>query len=376
MKKILNQRIIFGCYPILKVSLCSFFILSSCSFLSFAKGKSSLDLVDFNDLNLNKVHFRDSLNAFIESCKTISKYEENFHINKKLVSVRIVDYRKSCENALAIKGTITRKKFIEFLRQNFKVYKVRNVKESFFTGYFLPEIEASFEYSDIYQYPIYKKPATLSNISHLLSRKKIYDGALQHLNLEIAWAKSDIDLFFLHIQGSGVLKMPNGERYMLSYSESNGHKYYAIGKYFKEKSLLDNINAYSIKKWLLNNPEQKNDVLNMNPSFIFFKFGKNMDVVGGSSSKLIANSSLAVDDDLYPYGLPVLIETEVPNYYKKGQKKEYSNVLIMQDTGSDIIGANRGDIYFGYGEEAEYQASMMKNHGKMYIFVPNNAVVH
>lgn len=367
------QKIIYGVYPILKISVFSILILASCS--SFLSTKNvSLSVVDFESLDLDKVQFRKSLDSFLNSCLVLSKYEGDYQISRKFVTVKIVDYRLACEQALRISDGLTRQKFEEFLKEYFKVYEVNNVQGTFLTGYFLPEIEVSFEPSDVYKYPIYKTPATLNNIKHLLSRKNIADGALEHLNLEIAWAKNEIDLFFLHIQGSGVLKLANGERYLLSYDKSNGHKYYSIGKYFKEHGILDDINAYSIKEWLRNHPEEKEKILNLNASFIFFRLSKQ--ISGGSGSVLTSNASLAIDTGFYPYGLPVLIETKVPDYYNKGKKKEYSNIMVMQDTGSDIIGGNRGDIYFGHGKEAEYQASMMKNYGKMYVFVPNSGIVH
>ena len=182
----------------------------------------------------------------------------------------------------------------------------------------------------------------------------------------VLWTDNKIDLFFLHIQGSGLGKFPDNQIIKIKYDGNNNLPYTSIGKYLKKKEYLSdpNIDLFSIKNWLIRNPSQSQNVLNLNKRFIFFKTEKiNLEdhAVGALGMPLIPNESIAVDKKIYPLGLPFIIKFTNKNVIK---------AALSLDTGSAIIGSNRADLFTGRGKVAEETAGTLKKKIYLYSIIP------
>lgn len=182
-------------------------------------------------------------------------------------------------------------------------------------------------------------------------RAAIDAGALAGRGLELGWAADPVDLFFLQIQGSGRLRMPDGASFRIGYDGQNGHPYVAIGRLLKDRGILPRPGMAEIKAWLRANPAQGAALMRENPSYIFFrKLPDTIDgPIGALGVPLIAEANAAADPATLPLGTPVWIETEVGG-------APFRRLLVASDTGGAIKGANRFDIFFGAGEAAGAKA--------------------
>ena len=284
--------------------------------------------------------------------------------------------------------------FREFLKTDFNVFQIRykGSGEGLFTGYYEPTLHGSFKSTKEYNTPVYPKPDDLIHVdlgkwkntlngSHVFgrvvgkklkpyfSRSEISSGALAGKLKPILWLKSDVDAFFLHIQGSGRVILPSGEVYRLGYAGKNGRKYYSIGRYLVKIGAISKeaVSMQSIKKWLNANPEKKTDVLNMNPSYVFFRRIKsNSGPIGSQGVSLTGGRSLAVDRRYSTLGAPIWLSADFQD--EKGKKLQ--RLMIAQDTGGAIRGPIRGDVFWGSGKIAEELAGVMKAKGSIYVFFP------
>lgn len=244
-------------------------------------------------------------------------------------------------------------------------------EEGLLTGYYLPLIEGSYEKTDKYVYPVYPVPDDFAK--PYLTRRQIDEGALEKHTQPILWVKDKLDLFFLHIQGSGRVVLPNGKIIGLGFAAKNGQPYKSIGKLLIEEGQIakEDMSMQSLKAWLRTNPEQVNRILWQNPSYIFFKIQKNMQAIGAQGVPLTARGSIAVDPTYIPYGTPVLIESIMPN-----ETEPRLLLVIAQDTGSAIKGKARADWFLGYGRKAEDLAGVLKQPAKFSILEPKNGRVY
>ncbi len=265
-----------------------------------------------------------------------------------------------------------------------------------FTGYFEPLYEASRTPDHIFKYPLYRKPkdlvtADLSLFSKSLkgrkisgridgnrfvpyySRQAIEAGALRGRGLELAWMKSPVDAAFLHIQGSGRLRLQEGGEMAVGYSTSNGHTYRSIGRYMLDKGLLtrEEMSMQAIRKYLRTHPEDVEGILNYNPSYIFFRKLKN-GPVGNIGVPLTPGRSIALDAGRFPKGALAFISTEKPILDSEGNITgwtRFSRFALNQDTGGAIKGPGRADIFWGNGPYAEAAAGHLKHEGELYILI-------
>jgi len=259
-----------------------------------------------------------------------------------------------------------------------------------FTGYYEPNIPGSLTPTTYYRVPLYAKPNNLVRVRirgqlryrlkingrYVMppSRKAISDWpALKHTPV-IAWIHSKVDRFFLQIQGSGSVQLSNGRRILLGYNGQNGYKYYPIGAYLVDKGYLTTktVSMQSIKAWLTANPSQVERIVNLNPSFVFFRKLHTNKPIGAQGVPLSAGYSLAVDRHYTRYGTPIWVSTYLPQ--KSGNKIAHGDTLnrlmVAQDTGGAITGPVRGDIFWGLGQRAEWLAGHMQSHGKMWVLLP------
>ncbi|MFM8498572.1 MAG: murein transglycosylase A [Chakrabartia sp.] len=261
---------------------------------------------------------------------------------------------------------------------------------AFATGYYEPEIAGSRTPAPGYAVPIYKRPADLVEVdlglfseslkgrrirgrvvnNQLLpyaDRAEIVAGGLAGRGLELAYAADAIDFFFLQVQGSGRLKLPDGSIMRIGYDGQNGRDYTAIGKVMREKGLLapGDANMAGIVRWLRANPDQAQAVMNKNKSWVFSKELTGPGPLGALGLPVTGRATVAADPLFVPLGAPIFLQTDRP---------EANGLWVAQDTGGAIKGPNRFDTFWGAGAEAEQIAGGMMARGVAYVLVPKGTV--
>ncbi len=355
------------------------FILSACLFSSklTIKGKGNIRLteVEFKDLDSwPQDNHKAALQAFLHSCNKFAKMPQNRLIGGQIADITFGDFRDVCEIANVVK-TMSNAQAKNFFENWFRPFLVENRKgdeDGLFTGYYEASLNGSKIKDETYKYPIYALPKDIEGDTPYFSRKEIEEGALKGKNLELLYVDDKVDLFFMHIQGSGRVKMQDGSIVRLGFAGRNNLPFTAIANYMAQEGYLDrsNLNSATARTWLKANPEKADEVMNVNSAFIFFRIIDGEYVIGGQGVPLTAERSLAVDSDLIPYGLPIYLQTKLKNADKS--TSPYNRLMIAQDTGSAIKGTVRGDIFFGNGNEAQEKAFYMASKGKYYILLPSN----
>jgi len=243
---------------------------------------------------------------------------------------------------------------------------VGSPKETLFTGYFESEVSGSLEKDEEYKFPIYKRPLNIEKTKKWFSRREIEEkNLLANQGLEIAYLKSKIDLFFLHIQGSGRVLLKDGSIIRVGFEGKNGHKYVSIGKILISRGVFETntITQKKVKEWIFNNPEQGDELLLENPSYIFFKIISDLvdsdGPMGTMKVPLTPLRSLAVDPTFIPLGTPLWIE--------KNGDIPLRRLMFAHDTGSAIKGLKRADIFYGTGKKSEELAGNVVDFGRMII---------
>lgn len=238
-----------------------------------------------------------------------------------------------------------------------------------FTGYYEPTLRASRTQSAAYPYPLYRVPPDLKKGKPYHTRNAIdRKGALKGRALEIAWVSSEMDAFFLHIQGSGRLLFEDGSVTHVLYAGKNNRSYVPIGRVMRDQGLLDpdNVNMQSIRECLLGNPEKCAEIYDSNPSYVFFREA-DKGPVGAMGRPLTPYVSTAVDRSVLPHGS--LVFTTVPLPDASGQhRKAFYGLTLPQDTGGAIKG-NRIDLFCGAGEDAAHIAGYLNAKGAVYVLV-------
>ena len=356
------------------------FLLSSCLFSQkiTLKGHGNIRLtqIDFDQLkNWDKGNHKDALRAFLHSCSKFSKMAENTSISGQLTKIKVKDFRDVCDIAQVIK-TMNSKQAKNFFENWFKPFLVsdRNGNQNgIFTGYYEASLNGSKFKSEKYKYPIYARPKDLTEDPYL-TREEIENGALEGKSLELLYVDDKTDLFFMHIQGSGRITLENGSEVKIGFAAKNNQPFISISSYMADQGLIhpENMNAATIKKWLKENPQRQDEVMNINTSFIFFHKMDHENVIGAQGVPLTPGHSLAVDHNMIPYGVPLWVETQMKD--KNNNKTDFADLFIAQDTGSAIKGAVRGDIFFGNGTLNEEKAYYMASSGQYIILLPNNVV--
>ncbi|HEU0282899.1 MAG TPA: MltA domain-containing protein, partial [Gallionella sp.] len=195
-------------------------------------------------------------------------------------------------------------------------------------------------------------------------------GALQ--GRELLWVDNAVELFFLQIQGSGRIELPDGSMVKVGYAEQNGHPYISIGKKLVEMGelKLEEASMQGIKDWANRYPEKLHALLVQNPSYVFFRELPNglSAPLGALGVPLTEAYSIAVDPRTIPLGVPVFLATTYPD-----TAEPLNRLVLAQDTGGAIKGAVRADFFWGFGEQAGIQAGRMKQGGQMWVLFPKGA---
>lgn len=282
------------------------------------------------------------------------------------------------------------------LEKYFDLYKI-NLKEKksvLYTGYYIPYTQASEVKTKKYNIPVYKTPEDLVNI-HLGDFNPDYKGKvirgrvdknrivpywtreeimekkkLQNKELEVAWVNNKTDLFFIEIQGSGLLNFPDGSKKYIQYAQQNGREYNAIGSLLLKEGILkkENVSMQAIRQWLAANPKQENRILNYNKSFVFFNLEEE-GPFGNIRVKLVGERSIAADQRFFPAGTLTLLEFPHPTI-KTAQNEMFSQLAFVHDTGGAIKGPARIDVFWGEGTSAGELAGKTKQNGNIYVLMP------
>ena len=263
------------------------------------------------------------------------------------------------------------------------------------TGYFVPELKGSRTPSARFSVPLYRRPPDLVTADLGAFREEfkgksvtgriegnrfvpyppraiIEKGELAGKKLEILWVDDPIETFITHIQGSGRVVLENGETIGVGYDAQNGQAYRAIGRDLVERGVMpaSDVTLDSIVNWLRANPKDAQDVMNKNPSYVFFREIKGRGPIGSQGVPLTPGRSLAVDRKFHSMGMPIWLDTTYPaNDPKAGQPLR--RLMVAQDTGGAIVGVVRGDLFWGQGAAARAGAGAMKQQGKFTVLVPS-----
>lgn len=269
---------------------------------------------------------------------------------------------------------------------------------SFVTGFFEPVVKASRYQSDEFSVPLLARPDDLIDIddnnrpdgmdpsyryamlldgkvSEHWDRPAIQSGALANRGLELVWLADKTDAFFIHVQGSAKLLLTDGETIRITFAAKSGHPYTSVAKILCSRLVVDpaTMTADKLADWMRENPDQIDDLLANNRSYIFFKevldLNNDQGPIAAAKVPLIAGRSLAVDRELHSFGLPFWVETFEP---LPNQTKPFARLMIAHDTGSAIVGAARGDIFTGSGDEAGLIAGRIRHQASMTILVPKS----
>jgi membrane-bound lytic murein transglycosylase A len=313
-----------------------------------------------------------ALETFIPSCEVFARKARKRSEGSNL-AITESTWRSLCDEANWSRGNPMQAK--HFFESRFVPFRVANrgKEEGLFTGYYEPVLYGSFTRHGDFKYPLHAAPPELKTSKPYYTHAEINNGALKGRKLELLWVDDPVMKFFMQIQGSGRVRLENGRELFIGYADGNGHPYVGLGKVMRDRSLLpsDQINFFTIRQWLYENPREAFALMEENPSYIFFKL-RDVPAVGAAGVKLTPQRSLAIDSRYIPYGLPLFLTVDLPA--QPGQPPvRLSQLMVAQDTGGAIRGPVRGDIFFGPGLEAEYMAGYMKNRGIYTLLVPKEA---
>lgn len=319
-----------------------------------------------------------ALKTFRKSCEKIMRLDLESPVSKATaIGGSAIDWQVPCMEALLdIEDSDSHAK--SFFEKWFKPYQIFNedwTPEGMLTGYFQIELEGSKKKNGKYKYPVYKKPKHLDSVKGTsdIDHAAINKGALHGKDLEVAYVDNRARLYFMQIQGSGVIKLREGGVMNLGFDGHNGYRFRGIHEALKARDLKFD-NAQSMMDYLHNNPQEARDIMEEDPSYVFFRKLDGSHAVGGQGTALDPERSLAVDYGLYPYGMPVWVSTSLPEK-SMFAGREYKRLFIAQDTGGAIRGAIRGDVFFGRGAKAEKVASHFKAKGKFFALLPRTVPV-
>ncbi len=312
--------------------------------------------------------FEAALRHFNTNCKS-----------KKMLKI----YEDLCDKSLHVSSAK------EFFLNNFNYYEVKNNQEdekALLTGYYEPLLYGSRTYKKPYIYPLYRPPADLLHVNlsdshkelkNMRLRGKLVDGKVisyddresinsKESNLSvICYVDDRISRFFLEVQGSGRVRLDNGDTIFVGYADQNGHAYTSIGKVLVEKKEIkkSDISLQSIRLWLEQHRKSMDKILNKNRSFVFFK-ERSYSATGALGVELTSKESVAVDSRYIPLGSLLSIDSE-----------SYKRVVFAEDTGGAIRGSVRADLFLGFGKKALKRAGTLKERVKLYIWLPKNRLV-
>ncbi len=326
---------------------------------------------------------REAWRPFLSSCIVLAKKP---------------DWKEPCGVAQNVNGQDASavRDFFEAFLVPYQVINADGTEQGLVTGYYEPLLHGARARGGVYQTPIYRTPDDLLTIDlssiypdlknmrlrgKLVGNKVVPYGSRADLTSgdalagkELLWVDNAIEAFFLEIQGSGRVQLADThEQVRVAYADQNGYPYKSIGRYLVDKGemTLDQASAQSIKAWAAVHPDRLAELLDANPSYVFFKEEKVADPSIGPKGSigvaLTPQRSIAVDNQFIPPGVPVFLVTTQPS-----SDADLQRLMMAQDTGGAIRGAVRADFFWGFGSEAQDKAGKMKQRGTMWVLLPKS----
>lgn len=330
----------------------------------------------------------DAYRAFQRSCDVILKKNPNTAMG---LGTTAAEWHQVCR--IAKRHTFkTPQSVRHYFETNFIPYRVTDNGDpvGLFTGYYESSLKGSLQKTWRYKYPLYRKPPELlmdmnnqdrkwgvlkwGRIVPYHDRAAIDRGAISKRGLELVWVDDFIEAFFLHVQGSGRITLPDGKVMRVSYAASNGHPFRSIGQYLMENNIMDvkNISMQSIREWMSRDPKKALWLMHKNPSYVFFREIKGaIGPIGCMGVPVVPGRSMAIDKRWLPMGAPLWFDGFHPDNHINERR-----LMIAQDTGGAIRGVVRGDFFWGYGTSAMERAGKMRTKGQYYVLLPKNSRVH
>lgn len=368
-----------------------------------------LDAAAFGDLpGWEEDDLAEALPALLASCRVLARRPLDEPVGPDALAGTAGDWREPCADASRLRGAGT-PAVRAFLEASFRPWAVSNrgEREGLFTGYYEPSLRGSRRRHGPFQTPLHSRPPELVEVElgefredlvgrriagvveggRLLpfhDRDAIDRGALGGRELEIVWVDDPVDAFFLQVQGSGRVVLPDGTELRLGYSAQNGHPYTAIGRELVDRGemTLEEVSLQTIRAWLATHPEEAAEVMAVNASYVFFRRLEGPGPLGSLGVALTPGRSLAVDRTFLPLGAPLwldaeapLVPDEVPDQVPEGAEAPVGaaplrRLMVAQDTGGAIRGPVRGDVFWGPGDRAEVLAGHMKHPGRLWLLLP------
>lgn len=303
------------------------------------------------------------------------------------------EWRETCPEAEAPVPAVQDAR--RFFEERFTPYRVVNADgsdEGLITGYFEPMLRGSRKASAVFRHPVYGLPDDLlvvdlaearpelkgmrlrgrlegRRVVPYWTRADIENGRAALRGRELLWVDDPLDAFFLQVQGSGQVRLENGEVLRLGYADQNGHTYTSVGRVLVERGDLtvEQASMQGIRAWAEKNPDRMAQLLNQNSSYVFFRElpPGSPGPVGSLGTPLAAGRSLAVDPRVIPLGAPVFLSTRMP-----GGGEPIQRLMAAQDTGGAIKGAVRADLFWGSGDEPGRLAGVMREPGRLWVLLP------
>lgn len=332
----------------------------------------------------DKDSLREALPVFLTSCETLGKRP---------------DWKEPCQVAATVDGGSEKsvRAFFESFFVPYQVFNQDGTDTGLVTGYYEPLLRGSRKRGGPYQIPLHRAPddlltidlsAVYPELKSLRLRGRIVGNKvvpyatraemMQSNALsgkELVWVDDAIEAFFLQVQGSGRVRLSDTrETIRVAYADQNGHPYKSIGRYLVDKGemTLEQASAQSIKAWYAANPARQQELLNANPSYVFFREEKladpNKGPKGALGVPLTPHRSIAVDPQFIPLGAPVFMATTYP-----GKETVLQRLVVAQDTGGAIRNPVRADLFWGFGSDAGEKAGKMKQRGQLWLLLPKLA---
>ncbi|MFO0576286.1 MAG: murein transglycosylase A [Polyangia bacterium] len=340
----------------------------------------------------------EAVPALIASCAKLAELKDEDPVGADGHGGRARQWRRACDRASKLRPGDS-KAAREFFESEFTPWQAagRAGPVGKLTGYFVQEIHASRKKGGKYTVPILGRPADLvmvdlsqfirdahgrriwgrhddkGNIVPYLTRAELRQGALMPQKLEILYADDPVDVLFAQIEGSARAVMDDGTTVWLGFDGKNGHKYRGVGGVLKERGFLGgayNGTMSGIRKWFADNPGRFDEIADQNHSFVFFKESPLPGAVGSQGVVLTPRRSLAIDRAFIAHGTPIWVDTRAPHKSAPGTSP-WQHLLVAQDTGSGILGAVRGDIYWGDDAAAAALGGRMGGEGRYWLLLPH-----
>lgn len=339
----------------------------------------------------------EALPALNRSCERLLRGPDDRDVGRRAIGGKIADWREPCAAISGLAGSSSDddalRSLVESLFVPFKV-SFGDKDTGLFTGYYEAELRGALFPGGGYETPLYKRPKDLVTVDlrhfdedlagkrvtgrvkdgRLVpyhARDEIDSGVIDSANLELLWAEDPVDVFFLHIQGSGRVLLPDGSTMRVGFDGSNGKPFVAIGRLLIDEGYVSRADAsmQSIRDWLRKNPEKATELMQRNPRYIFFRKIDGEGPIGAQGVALTPRRSLAVDPAFIPLGAPIFLDTTWPGS-STSNPRPLRRLMVAQDTGSAIKGAVRGDFFWGAGDPALAEAGRMKQRGSYYLLLP------